>query len=368
MKKTVIILIAVILVLSLSGCGNDGNPSPKPEPDGDYIPDPSLVYTAEFVASCEQTSDEYDDFYQNADFHCAIPGLKQKFIPQGVAYDEFTSQTYITGYFDDNQNSVIFVMDKNGNFVKEIILSLSDSEAYTGHSGGIAVTEKHVFVSNGKKLYHLSKQAITSGGAHLELSFDGYARVDVNASYVSYSDGKLFVGEFEYAKNSYVTDMSHHVLTADDDLNTALTLMLDVDENSTFGIKNVSSSGDWAVPSLAFSHTERIQGFDYDAKNNLAVLSQSYGRKNDSTLFLHTVVADAFERTIELSQGTAKLVILDQSNLTKTVVCPPMTEDVDVCNGRIYICFESAAYKYYEGANLFNKAINPIDSIFYYVF
>lgn len=43
-----------------------------------------------------------------------------------------------------------------------------------------------------------------------------------------------------------------------------------------------------------------------------------------------------------------------------------MTEDIDISGGKVYVCFESAAYKYYEGANAFNKAKNPIDSIFVY--
>lgn len=364
MKKFLVIAFTAITIFCLTACGGSDNPDSRPSPDDAYVPDPSLVYTAEFLVSCQQTDDAYDDFYYNSDFHCAIPGLKQKFIPQGVAYDEFTSSTFLTGYFDGGENSVIFVMDKNGNFVKEIILSF-ENKAYTGHSGGIAVSEKHVYVSNGKKLYHLSKQQILDGAAHQELSFDGFVKVDVNASYVSYSDGHLYVGEFEYAKNDYNTDPSHRVTLASGKTNTALTLELELNENTVYGFENAVSSGDTVAYTRAFSHTERIQGFDFSKDSDLVVLSQSYGRKNDSRLYFHKP-SKSDEAKITVGGAEIPLVVLSEDTLEKTVVCPPMTEDIDISGGKVYVCFESAAYKYYEGANAFNKAKNPIDSIFVY--
>ena len=98
MKKFLAIAFTSIMIFCLAACGGSDNPNSRPSPDDAYVPDPSLVYTAEFLVSCQQTDDAYDDFYYNSDFHCAIPGLKQKFIPQGVAYDEFTSSTFLTGY------------------------------------------------------------------------------------------------------------------------------------------------------------------------------------------------------------------------------------------------------------------------------
>lgn len=365
MKKFFAATLVAISVILLAACGGSNGPENRPSTDDGYVPDPSLVYTAEFLVSCQQSDDAYDDFYFNSDFHCPIPGLKQKFIPQGVAFDEFTSCTFITGYFDDGSNSVIFVLDENGNFIKEIVLSFDD-KAYTGHSGGIAVSEKHIYVSNGKKLYHLDKRQIMNGAAHIETSFDGFLKVDVNASYVSYSDGKIYVGEFEYAKNNYTTDASHHVSLSSKKTNTALTLELEMDENAVYGFKNAVSSGDTVVPIRAFSHTERIQGFDFSASLDLVVLSQSYGRKNSSTLYFHKPSKQKTAASVAISGTEIPLVILSDETLEKAVVCPPMTEDVDIFDGKIYICFESAAYKYYEGANAFNKAKNPMDSIFVY--
>ena len=42
---------------------------------------------------------------------------------------------------------------------------------------------------------------------------------------------------------------------------------------------------------------------------------------------------------------------------------PPCSEELDIRDGNVYVLFESAGEKYYEGTDGLGKSISPIDRI-----
>ena len=55
--------------------------------------------------------------------------------------------------------------------------------------------------------------------------------------------------------------------------------------------------------------------------------------------------------------------LYELSSQTREYVCPPMTEGITYRSGSVYVVFESATNKYYFDANIFHRAICPVDMV-----
>ncbi|MBQ4317121.1 MAG: hypothetical protein IJC20_02625, partial [Clostridia bacterium] len=85
-------------------------------------------------------------FLNNAVHFALIPGLAQDIVPQGLARNPETGYVYISAYYNSGDKpSVIIVLDPNGKFVAEYFVYRSNGNAYTGHMGGICVTEDYLY-------------------------------------------------------------------------------------------------------------------------------------------------------------------------------------------------------------------------------
>ena len=92
---------------------------------------------------------------------------------------------------------------------------------------------------------------------------------------------------------------------------------------------------------------EKVQGIAFDEQDRV-YLSTSYGRSNSSYLkiYRNVDVMDTKPRTPELK-----------------VEMPPCSEEINYADGNIYVLFESASSKYFEGTDGKGKSICPIDRI-----
>lgn len=106
------------------------------------------------------------------------------------------------------ENSVIYVMDKKTRkYLTTIILPNKP------HAGGLAYDGKNIWVSNGKKVasirYSDIEAAVKKKVAYKEVSYANVCPVLTQASFMTYYDGKLWVGEYNEAssKNTYAYDM-----------------------------------------------------------------------------------------------------------------------------------------------------------------
>ena len=79
----------------------------------------------------------------------SIPGCAQDLVPQGIDYLDEEDWMLICGYSSGSRNSSIVAVDmKTNQVVKEVFLLNVDGTDYTGHAGGMCVTEKNIFISN----------------------------------------------------------------------------------------------------------------------------------------------------------------------------------------------------------------------------
>ncbi len=379
------LVLALALCLLLAACGSAVEPDdekPKTDPYADAIKPPALeVYSQKEHVGWGASLDnafKYPQYFNMGEAAFLIPGLvkAESFVLQGIDYYPAKNWALLSGYVSPkrakNPNSVIFVLDMSkrvilsdgsvfsGALIKEILLDEQDGGAYEGHAGGLAVTQKNLWLSDDGKLYRISLSDIESAPASSHIALSDSVSVPVNASYTSYADGILWVGEFESAADKYVTDASHHKSSS----LTAWTVGYRLGEDGEDGFDEATgfrteAMGSVVVPDVVLWHGEKIQGMT--VAGNKIVLSQSYGRTNDSYIFIYDDPrsSEASDNvTIEGSEVPCYIL----SKPSQTLLAPPMTEDLGVifADGEysVLVATESGGYYYYGYANL---AKNPMD-------
>ena len=109
------------------------------------------------------------------------------------------------------------------------------------------------------------------------------------------------------------------------------------------------------MPDCVLATTERIQGAAViDSK---VVLSQSYGRINNSTILVYDLALDGTPQTTVTIDGK-EIPTWALRDATNSYVAPPMSEGLAVYNNKVLILFESAALTY-----MLEGAINPTDRV-----
>ncbi len=276
-----------------------------------------------------------------------IPGLDENMVPQGLAYYESNNWLLISAYYKKesgkkkNVPSVIFALDfTTGKKVAEFEI-YSEKGAYCGHAGGIAVTNNNLYItdSNSSISYvPLSQLKNSADKLYIKGTFS-CADVLNNAetSYLSYQDGILWTGNF-YEPKDYTTKAGK---TNSAVVGYEITGANSVDEWNNLCAKKTSDYR-LNIPNQIL----KIQGMSY--KNNTLYLLSSYGRGNDSTLYI-----------INTTIGSKKEVVLNDYQIIKGI---PMLEGMIIHGSSIYTLAESAAW-YYNGFDPLNTSKNPSDVV-----
>lgn len=278
----------------------------------------------------------YSDFYSSAEAVVTIPGTKEGFVPQGLAYSEDADVYLICGYMQDKSASRIYLVTPEGES-KELRLLKENGDKYTGHAGGISCNGNNVYMSNNGKILYVSLTALLDAEDLQSVKFEGSFSVPCSASFTFCDDNMLYVGEFFH--DGYDTDDSHIIPLDNGGSNQAFVFGYSLDEKGEFGVKDINK------PEIIYSVRNKVQGFAVTEEGKIA-LSTSYGLA-DSYLYIYNPPAAA--QTYYLDGEAIPLYILDDGCLTDTVKMPFMSEDLDVVNGDIIISFESYAPKYGGG-------------------
>jgi len=331
--------------------------------DNDSISEPQIydpaklpmIYTQEDV--CDQPSlGAFKKFSDCATEEFTVPGLNQSMVPQGMDYWAERGWMLISGYCTDEtlnggKGSVLLAVDlQSGKLMGEYYLKNVDGTYYTGHAGGVAVTEKNVYISGNKMLYRIPLTELIDAAQCGDAQFAEEISVPVNGSFCNYSGGILWVGDFQYS-TSYLTEEFRHMTNRQGSRYYAWTVGYRVDETTENGIQAASMvKGSYATPDYILSITERIQGMAYLPEVGQIALSQSYGRTNGSTLFFY---ADPMSETphdhATLNGGSVPVWFLDNKLETKIMPTIPMSEGIANVGGKLYVLFESGANKYRLG-------------------
>lgn len=342
MKKILPVLLCICLLLTSAMAGLE---------DGTFHYPLSVVNNEEVALK-----PAYSAFFQASEFSILMPGLAQQFVPQGLAYYAPKNLMIFTGYDGVNTgskktSSTLLGVDMSNNWIeKEIFLKNPDGSYYTGHAGGVCVTDKNIFISDNNCLYRLSMNDFQASGISGTCTFAEVIPLPVTASFCQISNGILWVGEFHHipkdpTQKAFRTDPSHRVDATSSQQNAWLVgYRLSGGTENELDTACITAAG--AIPDYILSIPDRIQGFTIC--NDQLYLSQSYGRTNESTIFrFNNVLANAPDQQVSVLGSTRPLWVLDANAPDcKKLTAPPMSEGLCTIGDSVFISFESAAQTY----------------------
>lgn len=287
-------------------------------------------------------------FYSISDYTFKLPGANEGFVHQGIAYDKTSNSFFVTGYFSNKSNSPIYIVNKDTGDTKKVLLNNQDGSVFNSHAGGIAVNGNYVYVTNGCSLEVFNytdainaKQGdkINSVG-NFKTVFDG--KDDVACSFVTIHGNEITIGEF-YKDPQYPSAASHKFTTANGQYNQALGVTYALDSTKDFGI-NPDAIKAYSLPDMA-------QGMVFDDK--YMYVSTSWG-VGFSHIYKHDVSKMDVISQITLNGKTVDLYAVENSNLVTDLKAAPMSEELEIVDGKMYIMCESASNKYIFGKLTFS--------------
>lgn len=329
LKKTILIIMLIIIVLILIiymiyllkiKC--DVQPKKyTQEPFGDEL----------------KISESYNYFLNNSEKYAIIPGLKQKAIPQGICYSSKYNLIIVSAYHYGKASSVLFLLNyDNGELLKTLILKNADNTNFIGHVGGVTTDNESLWITDNYKIYKYKLENLMQKKDMENVVFDDSADIKIKADFVTYHDGILWIGEYDY-KNIYLTNKEHYIKTPDDNENKSILM----------GYKSLDNM-DFEYPDYVISIPDRIQGLTFDNNNNF-IFSRSFWSFQPSELSIYSNVLEEQGIDYNLNGNKIKLWYLYKEKEIKNIKLPPMSEGIVFINNSIYILFESYSnlYKYY---------------------
>lgn len=284
---------------------------------------------------CRNLSIGYDDVnvknYSVNSFE--IPGLDDDFIPQSVCYVEKIDMYAVSGYVKGSL-SRIYLIDKENEKVKKLYI-----DDYSEHAGGIAANKNDVYVSSGGNeneggyIYHINADVLKNASDGSKVKFDSKFQVYSRASALYAGDEMLFVCEF-YEYKDYPVNKSHYVGE-----NCAISCgykfesIKDFEDNSLI------------LPDIVLSIPNKVQGMSITQDDKI-VFSTSYGRKNDSVMYVFDDYNNLEKSTISFGEAQVPLYICSKTNQILKVKMPTLMEGMDYYDGKLYVIFESGAKNY----------------------
>ena len=266
-----------------------------------------------------------------------IPGLKEKFVPQGFDFDEQTSNYFISGYMANETSSrIYFLNEESPEDYKYVTLTVEDTD-HAGHLGGVAVGENYVWVASDKVVYRIEKSDILNAENKAEIEVVDYFTPGNGADSITIHNNKLWVGEF-YMKDKYETPTAHHIEVEVGETNRAIAYCYEIDETKPYGIVETS-------PIAGLSLPDKVQGFDFTEDGKI-ILSTSYSIPKSHIYIYENALTDDNKINVEIESGNIPVYKISSSKLTKDIEAPSMSEEVVVKEGRLFVLYESACSKY----------------------
>ena len=284
------------------------------------------------------------------EFGPVIPGLQQGAVPQGLAYSEKDELIFISSYFDKNQHpsAVSVIEQRPGKIIRTLMLKESETTFHYGHVGGLAVDDRFLWVASREKVYQYELETILYGLQTQTIlpihSFIPEAR----ASFSTYSEGILWIGEFVYqGEPLYHSKKTHH--TTDRTGKTQYAWVC--------GYDTATLSSESRRPQYTLSVPQKVQGIQFTEE--LVLLSISYGRRNKSKIAIYSnPLLKSPHTEIPWDDGKpVPLWYLDDNNKITEILLPPLAEGITMIHRQLAILFESGAKKFQHLGK------GPIDSI-----
>ena len=282
-------------------------------------------------------------YYKNSSKAFTIPGLSTGLIPQGLDYDNQNDVFLMCGYMNKKDASRVYVISEEDGVKNTVKLLDEEGNIFTGHSGGITHYQEYVYLAGSSShcIYVYSYDDILTkseakclGKISLEASDSDYIRV----SFIGIVNGELVVGEYYRSEKSYSTLDSHHLTSVTGEKFGGFMVSFDFDDEAPFKVN--------PTPKMAFSLPNLTQGVAYH--HGVIYVSTSTGN-HFSHIYSFDISKLNSSSNVDILGTNIPAYTLDSDSLIKKVVTPPMSEEIIVKDGYLYILTESASNKYFTG-------------------
>jgi len=265
-----------------------------------------------------------------------IPGLDQGFVPQGVTYDKEHDWIIISGYYKEGYPSQIMILDaKTGKVVKIITLRNRDGSLYTGHAGGVAYSNGHLYITGEGNVYTISGDELENAGKNDIITFSKQKKTSTAGSYANTSGENVYIGNFHQKGKNDVKSI-------------------------TVNGKQYSSyceeyNSDVTKRQRIILTPDQTQGMTR-TDDGRYIFSTSYGRDKKSIFYVYTGEPEliGYVDGVPVYQFTQKPTIIEG---------PPMSEGMCTIDGKNYVIYESGSKQYRDGTDGNGKSKNPTDKI-----
>ena len=313
------------------------------------------------------------EFYNNSKVVFKTPGVNDSnFVPQGMTYDEGSKTFFFTGYMGkpilgdlgDDVASRVYARKENGDVTFTRLLN-ADGTPYTDHTGGIEYYGDYVYVtgedSHGLDVF--SAKDILEGKSETKMLGTVKTYNSPAHTYTFDYNGQRYIlaGSYHKDETVYLTpDHEKIAIPGTDVTNTSVMTVFKLDASAQFGII--------PEPVAIISAREMIQGICITPEGQL-VISSSWGLAT-SNLFFYDMADfvcidenynykgqiaygdledENAEKTYEDFDFTLPCYVIDSHDPERTVVAPPMSEELVCLDGKIIVFCESACNKYMFG-------------------
>lgn len=355
MKKKFFNLILLALCLCfLTSCGDTKLAKPKKI-------SADITQTTVVLKSNITEQQDFGEFFQYFKKSHLIPGLLEGVIPQGICYDEASGYLLITGYYEKEKfPSVLMAIDsENGKFIGAYPLKKTDGSDYFGHAGGIAASQNTVYITSEQECYAFPSSMLKGLKNGSAIQFQSKFKLNTAGSFACYYNNILWIGDF---------------VENDEKVKEGITNITTLENGQTFyaycegytlvdglpNIKNINSQSNGYIPDYMLAIPEQVQGMAF-TKANKIMFSTSYGRKNNSSIYVYNDVLENEKTGTKIIDGKeVDFYACSATDLVETIVAPPMTEGMANHPDGVFLTFESGAHKYRTGGGKF-----PIDTLYF---
>lgn len=267
----------------------------------------------------------YSEYYSLNEKVCTNPGLNDGFVTQGVAA-EVSKDLYMTsGYMSTGEPSRIYITNSKND--SKFVELYEDGEPYTGHAGGLALSNDIVYLVSDSKVFIIELNELLNSD---KIDMTNKVAINNQASFAYADDEYLYVGEFHYGP--YVCD--HPYL-----------------ENNA--ICSVYALSDLTKPIKIYSIPDKVQGFCVTDEGKI-VLSTSWSVD-------HSYIKMYDEASLEVVDELDGVSVFYLGEAERIIKLPAMSEDLSYSDGKVYTAFESACNKYVFGKFFFAYSFVSLD-------
>ncbi len=353
-KKIIKVICVITAICTFSSCSTVKTVKTKELID-------KITQTAVISETPYITNDTFSEFNKSFRESYIVPGLLEGVIPQGMCYDETTGYILITGYYEGGKfPSVIMALnEKDGKFIGAYPLKNTEGDDCFGHVGGIASSQNTVYITTEGQCYTFPAQNLNNLKSGSPIQFQSKFKLNTRGSFACIYNNILWAGDFIQSSDK-----------AREEIKDVLTLP----SGETFyafcegyklvdglpDIRMINSESNGYIPDYMLAIPEQVQGMAF-TKTNKIIFSTSYGRKNNSLIYVFDDILINEKSGTKIIDGKeVDLFACANANKLQEIVGLPMSEGMGNAPDKVYLLFESGAHKYRSGGGKY-----PTDKLFY---